>query len=83
MNRRLEAELLRKNRKPVAVEATRPKDKRWGRLSSPVEAEETMRRIRAQSLMTGWVVYKDGSRNAGTLTLSESETVLAYFGAVA
>lgn len=77
MNKRLEAELLRrgfKTAKPMP-----PKKGTWGRLSTPVEAEETMRRIRAQSLMTGWIEFKDSTRNAGTLSLAEAETVLAYF----
>ena len=43
----------------------------------PVDALETLDRIRAQSLLAG-VLYRDGSYNPDTLTLAQAHDVLRW-----
>lgn len=71
MNARLQARLL----KSVKSQPARPGT--WGRLSSPVDWEETQARSRAQSILCG-VQFRDGSSQCPPLTLEQARDVLRW-----
>lgn len=68
MNARLQLRLIKR---------AKSKPGTWGRLAAPVDADETMTRIRAQSLLCG-IQYRDGSTQAPPLTLSQAQDVLRW-----
>jgi len=49
----------------------------WAPLAAPIHADETVMRIRAQSLLCG-IVYRDGRTSCPPLTLTQAIDVLAW-----
>lgn len=42
------------------------------------DVADLQQRMRAQSLLAGWLVYRDGSANPGVLTLAQAIDVLNW-----
>ncbi len=66
---------------PAAPEAAQwqpPPSRLRPPLSPPVDATETLLRMRAQSALCG-LQYADGSRNPGVLSLAQAHDVLAWY----
>lgn len=60
------------------IVAREPKPRTWGALAEPVDPIETLRRMRAQSIMCSGEKFRDGSSQAPPLTLDEAKTVLKW-----
>jgi hypothetical protein len=64
---------------PAAHQPT--ESRRWGALSAPVDPDETMRCMRAQSILTGSLIAGDlcPSGACPPLTLDQANDVLAWY----